>query len=115
VNLRFGDEKSLSGKAAIANLAGSTLMRGTRNKSRQQIQDETDRLKANINVGGGANSASGTIQAIEANLAGSIRLVAEILREPSFPDSEFDQVRTQQITGIENGRSEPNMLASLEF
>ncbi|HEV3196332.1 MAG TPA: pitrilysin family protein [Bryobacteraceae bacterium] len=115
VNLRFGDEKSLSGKRAISNLAGSTLMRGTRNKSRQQIQDETDRLKANINVNGGGNSAIGTIEAIEANLAGSIRLVAEILREPAFPDSEFDQVRTQQITGIENGRSEPTTLAGLEF
>ena len=28
-------------------------MRGTKNKNRQQIQDETDRLKAQINVSGG--------------------------------------------------------------
>ena len=115
VNLRFGDEKSLSGKAAIGGLAGSTLMRGTKDKSRQQIQDETDRLKANISVNGGGPGAFGSIQTIEANLPGALRLVAEILREPSFPESEFEQVRRQNITAIENGRSEPTMLASLEF
>ncbi len=115
VNLRFGDEKSLSGKAAAGGLAGSTLMRGTKSKSRQQIQDETDRLKANISVNGGGPGAFGSIQTIEANLPGALRLVAEILREPSFPESEFEQVRRQSITSIENGRSEPTMLASLEF
>jgi zinc protease len=115
LNLRFGDEKSLTGKSAIGNLAGGTLMRGTKSKSRQQIQDETDRLKANISVNGGGTGAFGSIQTIEANLPGALRLVAEILREPSFPESEFDQVRRQNITGIENQRSEPMMLAALEF
>jgi len=115
VVLRYGDEKSLQGMAAISDLTGSTLMRGTKSKSRQQIQDETDRLKANIDVNGDATSAYGSIQTTEANLAGSIRLVAEILREPSFPDTEFDQVRDQEITGIENGKSEPTTLASTEY
>ena len=115
INLRFGDEKSLAGKAAIGGLAGSTLMRGTKNKSRQQIQDESDRLKANIGVSGGGTGATGSIQTIEANLEGTLRLVAEILREPTFPENEFEQVRQQNLTAIENSRSEPNLLASLEF
>jgi zinc protease len=113
--LRFGDEESLSGKASIARLAGGTLMRGTKNKSRQQIQDESDRLKANINVNGSPAGANANIQTVEANLAGALRLTAEILREPSFPENEFDQVRRQSITGIENGKTEPNVLASIEF
>ncbi len=115
LNLRFGDEKSLTGQAAIGSLTGGTLMRGTKNKSRQQIQDETDRLKANIGINGGATGAFASIQAIEANLPGALRLVAEVLREPSFPENEFEQVRRQNITAIENGKSEPTMLASLEF
>src|SRR5215831_9213039 len=39
---RFGDEKSLFGKAATAQITGALLMRGTKNRTRQQIQDETD-------------------------------------------------------------------------
>ena len=54
MNIRFGDEKSLFGKSTQAQIAGALLMRGTKNKNRQQIQDETDRLKAQINVSSAA-------------------------------------------------------------
>jgi len=54
-------------------------MRGTKNKSRQQIQDEMDRLKAHISVSGGATSATASIETIEANLPGALRLAAELL------------------------------------
>ena len=115
VTVLFGDEKSLFGKAAGAQLAGALLMRGTKNKTRQQIQDETDRLKARVSVSGGINSATATVETVEANLAGALRLAAEILRQPSFPESELEQVRQQRIAGIESGRSEPQALASLEI
>ena len=111
VVVRFGDEKSLFGKPAVAQLVGAVLMRGTRNKSRQQIQDEMDKLKAQIHVSGGVNNASADIQTVEANLPGALKLAAEILREPSFPESEFEQVRQQLIASIEEGRSEPQVLA----
>ena len=112
---RFGDEKSLFGKVEVAQLTGAVLMRGTKNKSRQQILDEMDRLKAQINVFSGANNVVFTIQTTEANLAGSLRLAAEILREPSFPDNEFEQVRKQTAAGIEEGKSDPQSLASQEL
>jgi zinc protease len=111
VVVRFGDEKSLFGKPAVAQLVGAVLMRGTKNKSRQQIQDEMDKLKAQIHVSGGVNNASADIQTVEANLPGALKLAAEILREPSFPESEFEQVRQQLIASIEEGRSEPQVLA----
>jgi zinc protease len=108
---RFGDEKSLFGKVEVAELTGDTLMRGTRNKSRQQIQDEMDRLKAQIRVAGGVNNATVSIQTTEDNLAGALKLAAEILREPAFPENEFEQVRKQTVAGIEEGKSDPQALA----
>src|ERR1035438_10066619 len=111
VVVRFGDEKTLFGKSAVAQLVGAVLMRGTMNKSRQQIQDEMDQLKAQIHVSGGVNNASASIQTVEANLPGALKLAAEILRSPSFPQAEFEQVRQQLIANIEEGRSEPQVLA----
>jgi zinc protease len=108
---RFGDEKSLFGKVAIGELTGATLMRGTKTKSRQQIQDEMDRLKAQISVSGGVNNATIHVQTTEENLAGALKLAAEILREPAFPDAEFEQVRKQSVAGIEAGKSDPQALA----
>ena len=115
ITMRFGDEKSLFGKATVGQMAGSLLMRGTRNKSRQQIQDETDRLKARLNVTGNTNSATASIETTEANLPGALRLAAEILREPSFPEGEFETVRAQRLAGIEAGKTDPQNLAFLEL
>jgi zinc protease len=112
---RFGDEKNLFGKSAMSQITGTMLMRGTKTKSRQQIQDETDRLKAHVNVVGGINSASAGVETTEANLAGALNLVAEVLKTPSFPEDELDKIRQQRIAGIEAGKSEPQSLAFLEL
>jgi zinc protease len=115
INIHFGDEKSLFGKSTQAAVAGSLLMRGTKSKNRQQIQDETDRLKAQISVNGGATEATASVRTLEANLADSLRLVRELLRESSFPETEFEQIRQQRIANAEAGKTEPNNLASIDL
>jgi zinc protease len=115
MNVRFGDEKSLFGKSTAGSMAGAMLMRGTMSKNRQQIQDETDRLKAQINVGGDEQSVSANVRTVEANLADSLRFARELMREPSFPASEFELIRQQRLAATEAGKTEPNNLASLEL
>ena len=115
LNVRFGDEKSLFGKSTAATMAGALLMRGTKNKNRQQIQDETDRLKAQVSVFGSGDFASANIRTLEANLADCLRFARELLREPSFPEAEFEQIRQQHIAGAESAKTEPNSLAPLEM
>jgi zinc protease len=115
VNLRFGDEKSVFGKAPAAQFAGGLLLRGTKDKTRQQIQDELDRLKARLNVNGGATNATASIETVEASLTDVLRLTAEILREPSYPEKEFEQLRQQRIAGLEAARNDPGALAGIAF
>jgi zinc protease len=115
LGIRFGDEKSLLGKETAAAMAGGLLMRGTKTKSRQQIQDEMDRLKAQLNVSGGVTGASVSIETVAANLPGALRLAAEVLREPSFPESEFEPARQTRLAGIEAAKTEPQALGPLEL
>jgi len=112
VNVRFGNEKDVFGKSMVGGFIGDLLMRGTDKKNRQQIQDATDKLKAQINVDGDATSAFGTVRTTEANLAESLKLVAELLRESNFPEAEFNQARQQALAGFEAGKSDPQQLAS---
>lgn len=111
MTLRFGDEKSLMNRATAAEMAGQMLMRGTTKHTRQQIQDEFDRLKARTGVFGGATSANVSIETKRENLPAVFKLVAEILREPAFPASEFEQLKQETITGIESQRSQPQSVA----
>src|SRR5262249_43334326 len=100
------------GRGAVALMTGNLLMRGTKNKTRQQIQEESDRLKARVMARGGSNNATASVDTVEANLPGALRLAAELLKEPSFPESELEQARQSWIAGIERSRSDPNAIAS---
>ena len=115
LGIRFGAEQSLTGKEEAAAMVGRLLIRGTKTKSRQQIQDEMDRLKTQLNVSGSATGASVNIETIEANLAGALKLAAEVLREPSFPESEFEPERQTRLAGIEAAKTDPQALGQLEF
>ncbi|HLI84682.1 MAG TPA: pitrilysin family protein [Bryobacteraceae bacterium] len=113
ITLRFGDEKSVFGKAVVGQMAAALLMRGTKTKSRQQIQDELDRLKARLSVTGGATNATASIETVEANLPAVLRLAAEVLREPAYPERDFDELRQQRLAAVEASRSDPGALANI--
>ena len=115
VNLHFGDAKSLMGRSAAAELAGRMLMRGTAKHSRQQIQDELDKLKARLRVSGSATGATASFETTRPNLPAVLKLAAEILREPSFPDTELEPIRQAALTRIESSRSEPEFQAFHEL
>ena len=113
LQLHFGDEKSLANKGAAPRLAGALLMRGTQKHTRQQLQDEFDKNKARVNVSGNLAGAGASIDTLRAGLIPSLRLAAEILRQPSFPESDFEQIRQASIAQLEAGRSEPQNMASI--
>ena len=115
LDLRFGSEQALAGRSTAGQLAGAMLMRGTATRTRQQLRDEIDRLKARITVSGGATSARATIQAPRENLLQSLQLVAEMLKQPAFDAKEFEQLREQALAGTEQNRSQPNTAASIAF
>ncbi len=110
LTVRFGDEKSLFDKSTVADLAADMLMRGTTKHTRQQIQDELDRLKARMAVGGRATQANVTIETIRENLPAVLALAAEVLREPAFPAKEFEELQQENLAAIEQQRSEPDAL-----
>jgi zinc protease len=115
IGLHFGDLESLAGKDTTAELAGSTLIRGTTHKNRQQIQDEIDKLKAQLRVNGGATSANVSIETTHENLPAVLRLAGEILKEATLPESEFEEIRKEELTGLDFGKTEPQSLAFTEI
>lgn len=111
LTFRFGNEQNLKGLSDVGSFTGDLLMRGTAKRSRQQIQDEFDRLKAQVRVYGSATSAGASIETTRENLPAVIDLVAEILKEPSFPETELETMKAQTLTDLESNRSEPTQKA----
>ncbi|WLI90112.1 pitrilysin family protein [Massilia sp. R2A-15] len=100
----FGDEQNLFGKGMVPALTGAMLTRGTTKYSRIALSDEFDRLR----MTGGPRHFETT----RANLPAALKLMAHVLKEPSFPEAEFEQLRQQVLVGIESSRSEPQAVAS---
>ncbi|MCP3137125.1 M16 family metallopeptidase [Pyxidicoccus xibeiensis] len=115
INLRWGTEDALRGKADAAQYAGRMLMRGTKKRSRQQLQDAFDKLKARVGVDGGITGASISIECPRASLPEALKLVAEVLREPAFDANEFALLKQERLAALESQRSEPETQGSIAF
>jgi zinc protease len=109
--LRTGTADALKGKAEIARFAAGLLNTGTDTKSRQQIKDAFDKLKTQVQVGGGAEGLSLRLTTTRENLAPAVALAAEILRKASFPAKDFAEFQHERAGQLEQEIPEPQPVA----
>ncbi|MDE2430801.1 MAG: insulinase family protein, partial [Burkholderiales bacterium] len=89
LSLRWGDEKSLEGKRTVAGFARGMLATGTSKYSRAQLADEMSKLKMSGDIY--------SFQTTKANLPAALELVAHVLKDANYPESEFKQMREQAL------------------
>jgi zinc protease len=128
IDLRFGDQTSLANQRQAASFASNLLMQGTKTHTRQQLQEEFRKLNAQVNVGGGGGGGQrgggnagggGALSNVTANITApadnflaAVRLAVEILKEPAYPQDEFDRLKTQRLKALEVPPTEPNQVAT---
>ena len=111
LKLHQGDEHSLIGRDTDGTLAAAMLMRGTTKHNRQEIEDALDALRARLSIDGDGTGTEVRGQTVREHVPEALRLVAEIVRAPSFPESEFDKLKRERATDIESNRSDPEDIA----
>jgi len=107
LSLYWGDEASKEKRATACSLASSMLMRGSAKHTRAELRDALEKLQANVSAG--ASGAS--IEVRRPQLEATLRLVAEVLRAPAFPPSEFEELKRSALTGAEGRRGDPSTIA----
>jgi zinc protease len=113
LNLHFGSEKSLKGLNAACSLLGSLMRRGTKEHTRQQLTDELDKLGAQLSISSDVGDLVVSLHVKRPNLAATLKLVEEILRAPSFPESEFDVLKRENLERLNTFKTEPQALAGI--
>ncbi len=127
MRLHLGTEADLKGNVAAFQMVPSMLIRGTSKKTHQQIRDELDRLQARVSAnagggGGGGRRGGGsvssdpgmvsiTIETKREYFADVLKLVGEILMDPSFPADEFDILKKERLASLEQQLTDPQALA----
>jgi len=87
------------------------LDEATTTRGPSDLAEAQERLGANINVGASMDRSTATLSSPSANLAPSLTLLADVIRNPAFSEAEVERVRAQRLSAIANERTNPNAIA----
>ncbi len=113
LTLRFGTEAALSNLGEVPVLAGGMLSRGTMSRTREQLKDALDKLKAQVSFSPGAEGVRVSATTVRENLPAVLGLIAEMLRQPSYPAKEFELLVGERVTEEEETKAEPQTVATV--
>ena len=98
-------------KSGIGQLLLSLLEAGTRSRDSIAIAEEEERLGADISTGQTMDRTTVGLFALTANLAPSLDLLADIIRNPALDPGEVERLRAIQLSAIDAERTQPSGLA----
>ena len=111
ITMRIGSQKTLENRGEFIDATAMMLMKSTKLFTQEQLNDTLAKLKAEVNVGGSGQIVSVDINTTRDNLKSVLGIVKQILREPSFPTSEFEKLRQELLAGIDQEKNDPQALA----
>lgn len=111
MRLRAGSVESLRGRDVAASYVGDMMMRGTRSRTRQELRDEFDRLRAEVWISGRTTGGVVQFETQREHVPEVVALVAEMLREPAFSVEEFELLRQEELASWQARRSDPEVQA----
>lgn len=94
--------------AGYASIAGDLLRTGTKNRTKDQIDEEVDFIGASLNTG----STSITGSALKKHAEKLLDIISDILLNYDFKQEELDKLKKQYISNIISNRDDPGSIAS---
>lgn len=103
------------GGAGLATLVSSLLDEGTEERSSLEIASAVERLGGRLETGADWDVATISVRLLEEYLEEGLRLLAELLLRPTFPDEEVERTRRNRLTDLLRRLDRPGVVASDHF
>ncbi len=102
VNLVFrtGPEADPKGKAGLATLTANMLDEGAGTLDALGIAEQIGYLAIRLNSGSGFEQSSVSLHTTRATLDSALALMADIVLRPTFPQKEFDRLKSDRLTAL---------------
>jgi len=107
-----GDASDAPNGRGLASLAMSLMDEGTASMSSQELAEAQERLGAEVGTGNTGDRSLANLSALSANLAPSLDILADVVRNPAFAPAEVDRVKAQTLTGIAQLQKDPTRVAN---
>ena len=102
-------------KSGLARFTGYAARRGTVNRTFQEINEITESVGANVYISGGRHMTGFGGKSLAEDFDLLVDVLADVILNPTFPQSEVDKVRGQIITGLKELENDTRGLANREF
>ena len=101
----------------LSSFTAALLREGTPKRSSRDIAEQTDALGTTLAATSGISSLTSTVTAsgLVENLDQTMDIFADVVRNPSFPQSEVDKYKTRTLNQLQFQRSIPQFLAQEQF
>ena len=107
-DLNMGSDPRMEGnKAGLSDMAGSLIMSGTNNRSKDQLDKEIDYIGATLS----ADRNSMFLSCLTKHVDKGLTLMSDVLMNANFPQSEFDRIKKQNESGLMSAKSDANTMA----
>ncbi len=112
VTLNAGDSSDSPDARGLAALSMNLMDEGTTSMSSQELAEAEERLGADVSTGNSQDRSLATLSALSANLAPSLDILADVIRNPAFQPSEIERIKAQTLTGIAQTQKDPTRVAN---
>lgn len=102
-------------RPGAGSLACSMLTKGARGRTAQQLAEELETHAVRLSASAGMDSATVSGSSVTGQLGRLARLMALVVRSPTFPDKEFGKLKRQVLTGMSIAEKQPTSIADREF
>ncbi len=83
------------------------LDESTENRSALEIDAEAESLGAEISTGSNLDTSTVSLSALQANLAPSIALFADVVRNPAFVPEQMERMRVRRVAQVQQEKDQP--------
>lgn len=97
--------------AGITRLAARSMIKGTTNRSAEQIASEIENVGGSIGSDSGNNSFHFTVDVMKPDLGLGLDILADVLRNAAFDAKEVETERRGQLAAIKAESEQPTALA----
>jgi predicted Zn-dependent peptidase len=108
-----GDEHD--DEAGLTVLMARAMTEGTRTRDAIALVEAGERLGASIHAEAGWDALSVGVEVPAERLGPALDLVAEIMSEPAFPETEVERLREERLNDILQARADPRRRAEEGF
>jgi zinc protease len=104
-----------AGKTGTANLLAATLLKGTAEKTPEQLEQEVELLGASLEASASETDITISGSVLSKHYSELMKLLTEVVLSPRFDQEEFELAKDDTINQIEQIKANPNAIASVEF